>query len=565
MRIRPRSWRSCCAGVRAGSKPVARRADNYIIYTIRRNGGRIRLRENGNMSILTVTGCTHGYGARQLLDNVSFRLLAGEHVGLVGANGEGKSTFLNIIAGRLTPDEGKIEWCSRVTVGYLDQASTLTKGKTVRECLREAFDEMAKLEGEMLALYDAMATADPERAEAMMAEAAELGDRLEHGGYYTIDTRIDEVASGLGLLDIGMDRDVSMLSGGQRAKVLLAKLLLRNPMILILDEPTNFLDEGHIAFLTRFLQQYENAFILVSHDEKFLQDVVNVVYHVENAVLTRYTGSYKDFLAAHELRRRQNQQAFERQQKEIERLEDFIARNKARAATATLARSRQKQLDKMEIVTKERERPKPSFSFLEARTPSREVIRAESLVIGYNEPLNRPMDFLLLRGEKVAVRGVNGLGKTTLMKTLLGLIPALGGTVELGDFLSIGYFEQEDEGGEETALENIMSCFPNFTNAQARAALARMGLTKEHITSQVRVLSGGERARVRLCRLMNRECNFLVLDEPTNHLDVDAKAELTRALSEYRGTVLLVSHEPEFYSSFITRVVNLEEYTLKVI
>lgn len=358
------------------------------------------------MSILTVTGCTHGYGARQLLDNVSFRLLAGEHVGLVGANGEGKSTFLNIIAGRLTPDEGKIEWCSRVTVGYLDQASTLTKGKTVRECLREAFDEMAKLEGEMLALYDAMATADPEQAETMMAEAAELGDRLEHGGYYTIDTRIDEVASGLGLLDIGMDRDVSMLSGGQRAKVLLAKLLLRNPMILILDEPTNFLDEGHIAFLTRFLQQYENAFILVSHDEKFLQDVVNVVYHVENAVLTRYTGSYKDFLAAHELRRRQNQQAFERQQKEIERLEDFIARNKARAATATLARSRQKQLDKMEIVTKERERPKPSFSFLEARTPSREVIRAESLVIGYNEPLNRPMDFLLLRGEKVAVRSI---------------------------------------------------------------------------------------------------------------------------------------------------------------
>ena len=517
------------------------------------------------MSILTVTGCTHGYGARQLLDNVSFRLLAGEHVGLVGANGEGKSTFLNIITGKLAPDEGRIEWCSRVTVGYLDQASTLTKGKTVRECLREAFEGMASAEREMFTLYDGMGDADPERMQSMMDEAAEISAQLEHGGYYTIDTRINEVAEGLGLADIGLERDVSMLSGGQRAKVLLAKLLLQNPMILILDEPTNFLDEGHIAWLTRFLQGYENAFILVSHDEGFMQDVVNVVYHIENASLTRYTGTYRDFLAAYELKRRQNRQAFERQQKEIERLEDFIARNKARAATAALARSRQKRLDKMEIIEQERDRPKPVFGFREDRTPSREVIRAEGLVIGYTEPLTRPLDLLLLRGEKTAVKGVNGLGKTTLLRTLLGQIAPLAGSVQTGDFLSVGYFEQEDEGGSETALENIMSCFPDMSNGEARAALARMGLTREHITSQVRVLSGGEQAKVRLCRLMNRECNFLVLDEPTNHLDAEAKAELARALNLYRGTVLLVSHEPEFYADFVTRVINLEEYTTKIV
>ena len=517
------------------------------------------------MSILTVTNCTHGYGARQLLDNASFRLLAGEHVGLVGANGEGKSTFLNIITGELAPDEGKIEWCSRVTVGYLDQSSTLEKGKSVRQCLRNAFDHMAELEREMLSLYEDMATADEDKVEKMMEDASEISMQLEIGGYYTIDTKINEIADGLGLADIGLDRDVSCLSGGQRTKVLLAKLLLKKPMILILDEPTNFLDQEHIQWLTRFLQDYENAFILVSHDEGFMQSVVNVIYHIENAVLTRYTGTYKEFLAAYELKKRQNRQAYERQQKEIERLEDFIARNKARAATATLARSRQKQLDKMEMIDLERDRPKPVFGFREYRTPSREVIRAENIVIGYGEPLTKPMDFLLLRGEKVAIKGVNGLGKTTLLRTLLGQIDRLGGSVELGDFLSIGYFEQEDEGASITALEEIMNYFPHMSNGEARAALARMGLTSEHITSQVKVLSGGEKARVRLCKLMNRECNLLVLDEPTNHLDVDAKAELARALKEYRGTVLLVSHEPEFYEGFISRVVNLEEYTLKVI
>lgn len=308
------------------------------------------------MSILNVENVSHGFGARKILENASFRLLKGEHVGLVGANGEGKSTFLNIITGKLMPDEGKVEWCSRITTGYLDQHTVLTKGKSIREVLREAFQHMFDLEQEMLQIYEKMSDAAESEIDSMMEDVGEIQNTLEHNGFYIIDAKIEEVANGLGLGEIGLDRDVSELSGGQRAKVLLTKLLLQNPMILILDEPTNFLDVEHIMWLKNYLKNYENSFILVSHDIPFLNEVVNVIYHVENAVLTRYTGNYDQFQQMYQLKKNQIQQAYEKQQKEIERLEDFIARNKARVATTNMAKSRQKKLDKMDIIEKAREK-----------------------------------------------------------------------------------------------------------------------------------------------------------------------------------------------------------------
>lgn len=517
------------------------------------------------MSILSVEHVTHGFGARRILEDASFRLLKGEHVGLVGANGEGKSTFLNIITGKLSPDEGKISWCNRITTGYLDQYSTLTKGKTIREVLREAFQHLYDLEQEMLGMYEQMGDCSEEKLNYLMEQVGEIQDMLEHGGFYVIDSKIEEYANGLGLREIGLDRDVSELSGGQRAKVLLAKVLLQNPMILILDEPTNFLDENHIAWLTSFLKNYENAFILVSHDIPFLNEVVNVIYHVENAVLTRYTGNYNDFEEMYALKRRQLEQAYEKQQKEIAKLEDFVARNKARVATTNMAKSRQKKLDKMEVIELGRQKVKPSFAFRPARTPGRCVITAENLVIGYDEPLTRPLSFVLERNQKVAVKGVNGLGKSTLLKTLLGIQPAISGSVELDQFVEPGYFEQEENASDNTALDEIWKEYPSMTNGEVRAALAKCGLTNEHITSQMRVLSGGENAKVRLCRLMLREVNLLVLDEPTNHLDVDAKEELKKAVQEFRGTVLLVSHEPEFYENVVNEVWNVEDWTTKIV
>mgnify|MGYP002510206174 FL=1 len=293
------------------------------------------------MSVLNVEHVSHGFGARTILEDASFRLLKGEHVGLIGANGEGKSTFLNIITGQLQPDQGKVSWSSRVTVGYLDQHSVLKKGMTIRETLRTAFDDMFKLEQEMIALYDKMGEASPDEVEKMMNETSEIQDILDHNSFYTIDAKIEEIANGLGLGSIGLDKDVTDLSGGQRTKVLLTKLLLQNPTILILDEPTNYLDIEHIEWLTNYLKNYENAFILVSHDIPFLNSVINVIYHVENATLTRYTGDYEQFQAMYAMRKKQENAAFERQQQEIDRLEDFIARNKARVATRGMANSRQ--------------------------------------------------------------------------------------------------------------------------------------------------------------------------------------------------------------------------------
>ena len=518
------------------------------------------------MSILDVNNLSHGFGSRVILEDASFRLLKGEHVGLVGANGEGKTTFLDIITGNLMPDEGNVTWCNHITTGYLDQYSTLEKGKTIRDILRTAFDHMFELEAEMLALYDKMGDCTPEEMDRMMEEVGEIQSILESGEFYSLDAKIEEYARGLGLMDIGLEKDVSELSGGQRAKILLAKLLLENPMILILDEPTNFLDEEHIVWLTKFLQNYENAFILVSHDIPFLNSVVNVIYHIENAQLTRYTGDYYQFMDMYELKKRQLELAYKKQQKEIEHLKDFIARNKAKVATANLAKDRQKKLDRMDIIEMVKEKPKPVFGFSSARTPSREVITVKDLVIGYDHPLTKPLNFTVERNQKIAIKGVNGLGKTTLLKTLLGMIKPVSGEVEHGQFLEIGYFEQEEKAGNTTtALDEIWNMYPSMTNAEVRGALAKCGLTTDHITSQMQVLSGGENAKVRLCKLMLRDINLLVLDEPTNHLDIDAKEELKRALIEFKGTVILVSHEPDFYMDIATEVWSVEDWTTKIV
>ncbi len=517
------------------------------------------------MSILTVKNLTHGFGDRAIFNDVSFRLLKGEHVGLIGANGEGKSTFMNIITGTLEPDAGKVEWAKNVRVGYLDQHSVLHKGMTIRDVLKGAFGYLIKLEEQMNEIYDKMGSATPEELEQLLADVGDIQDLLTNNDFYLIDAKVEEIARGLGLGDIGLDRDVHDLSGGQRTKVLLAKLLLEKPDILLLDEPTNYLDEQHIEWLKRYLQEYENAFILVSHDIPFLNSVINLIYHMGNQELNRYVGDYDNFVQQYEAKKAQLESAYKRQQQEIEDLKDFVARNKARVSTRNMAMSRQKKLDNMEVIELAKEKPKPTFNFKEARTSGRLIFEAKSLVIGYDEPLCRPIDLLMERGQKIAIVGANGIGKTTLLRSLLGEIPALSGSVTKGDHLNIGYFEQEIKATvDETCIEAVWKNFPSMSQFEVRAALAKCGLTTKHIESKVAVLSGGEKAKVRLCNLINKETNVLVFDEPTNHLDVDAKDELKRALKAYKGSVLLISHEPEFYRDVATEVWNCESWTTKV-
>ncbi len=518
------------------------------------------------MSILNVSNLNHGFGDREILKNVNFRLLKGEHVGLIGANGEGKSSFMNIITGKLEPDEGQVEWSKRVRVGYLDQHASLEKGMTIRDVLRTAFKYLFDLEGEMQEMYLKMGDVDERELIQLLEEVGTIQDILDHNDFYVIDAKIDEIAKGLGLDEIGLEKDVHDLSGGQRTKVLLAKLLLEKPDILLLDEPTNYLDEQHIEWLKRYLNSYENAFLLISHDISFLNSVINLIYHIEDKELSRYVGDYDNFQKVYEAKKSQLEAAYNRQQQEIADLEDFVRRNKARVATRNMAMSRQKKLDKMDVIELAREKPKPQFSFKEGRTAGKLVFKTNDLVIGYDEALTKPLNLMLERGQKIALTGANGLGKTTLLKSILGLIPAFSGSVELGDNLEIGYFEQEmKENNNNSCIEEIWQEFPGWTQYEVRAALARCGLTTKHIESKVMVLSGGEQAKVRLCKIMNKNSNILLLDEPTNHLDVDAKEELKRALKAYKGGILLISHEPEFYREVATEIWNCEGWSTKIV
>lgn len=516
------------------------------------------------MSILNVTNLSHGFGDRAIFHDVSFRLLKGEHIGLIGANGEGKSTFMNIVTSKLMPDEGKIEWSKHVHVGYLDQHAMLEKGMTLRSVLQSAFSYLFDLEEKMNQLCDSMGSAEGDALQEMIEELGTIQDLLTMHDFYNIDSKVEEVAHALGLDDIGLECDVTDLSGGQRTKLLLGKLLLEKPDILLLDEPTNYLDVSHIEWLKRYLIDYENAFILISHDISFLNSVVNIIYHMENQALNRYVGNYDKFLEVYEMKKAQLEAAYKRQQKEIEELEDFVARNKARVSTRNMAMSRQKKLDKMDVIELAKEKPKPEFNFKEARAAGRYIFQTTDLVIGYDDPLSSPLTLSMERGEKIALVGANGIGKTTLLKSILGLIPALDGTVTLGDYLSIGYFEQEmAPGNTTTCLEELWKEFPGYTQYEVRSALAKCGLTTKHIESQVRVLSGGEQAKVRLCKLINKETNILLLDEPTNHLDVDAKDELKRALKAYKGSILLICHEPDFYEDVVTKVWDCSKWTTK--
>ena len=516
------------------------------------------------MSILNVEKLSHGFGDRAIFNDVSFRLLKGEHIGLIGANGEGKSTFMSIVTGKLKPDEGKVEWAKNVRVGYLDQHAELKKGMSIKDVLKQAFDFLFEMEANMNSMYEQMTDADESQIEALMEEVGTIQDLLMAHDFYTIDAKIDEIARAFNLDELGLDKDVTQLSGGQRTRICMAKLLLEKPDILLLDEPTNYLDEHHIEWLRRYLQEYENAFVLISHDMEFLDSVINIIYHMENQKLDRYVGSYQKFLEVYEMKKSQLEAAYKKQQQEIADLTDFVARNKARVATRNMAMSRQKKLDKMEVIELAREKPKPEFLFKEARTAGKLIFETKDLIIGYDEALSRPINMTMERGEKIVLYGANGIGKTTLLKSILGLCPSLSGSVSLGDYLSIGYFEQEmTEDNPNTCIEEIWKEFPSFNQYEVRSALAKCGLTTKHIESKVKVLSGGEQAKVRLCKLINRESNVLLLDEPTNHLDIDAKAELKRALKDYKGSILLICHEAAFYEDIVSKKIDCSEWALR--
>ena len=515
------------------------------------------------MSILTVENMSHSFGDRVIFKNAAFRLLRGEHIGLIGANGEGKSTFMKIITGELLPDDGTIEWNKKFSIGYMDQHVDLKSGNTTLTTLKGAFSKLFDIEKKINNLCNELGTMDKNELAKAIDKLSNLQEILDKNDFYSINTKIQSTAAGLGIREL-LDKDVSALSGGQRTKVLLAKLLLETPDILLLDEPTNHLDEEHIEWLKNYLINYENAFILISHDNSFLNSVVNVVYHLEHKILARYEGNYDYFIRLYEIRKEQRLIEYKEQQNEIAKLEDYIRKNKVRTATAKQAKAREKKLNKIERIEIKKNTIKPHFNFKCAKMPESIIFRTNNLVIGYITPLSKPLNLKMKRGEKIAITGANGLGKTTLLKSLLGLLEPIDGQVTLSEYTKVGYFEQEiAENNTNTVLYDVWNTFPDLTQTEVRSDLAKCGLTRQHIDSPINILSGGEQAKVRLCKLINRPTNILVLDEPTNHLDIYAKDELKRALKEYEGSIILVCHEPEFYEDIVANVWNCEDWTIK--
>ena len=501
------------------------------------------------MSILNVEHLTHGFGDRAIFEDVSFRLLKGEHIGLVGANGEGKSTFMSIVTGKLMPDEGKVEWAKNVHAGYLDQHAVLEKGMTIGQVLKSAFDPLLKKEERMNEICDKLGTADPDEMDALMEELGTIQDELTLHDFYAIDAKVEEVARALGLLDLGLDRDVTDLSGGQRTKVLLAKLLLEKPDILLLDEPTNYLDEEHIAWLKRYLLDYENAFILISHDIPFLNSVVNIIYHMENQELNRYVGDYDHFQEVYAVKKAQLEAAYRKQQQEISELKDFVARNKARVSTRNMAMSRQKKLDKMDVIELAAEKPKPEFKFRYGRTPGKMLFETHDLVIGYDEPLSKPLNFTMERGQKIALVGTNGIGKTTLLRILAGTEVPDEGSRTVANHVVLRFLEQNPQmPADMSVLEYVLQGEKEEDRwiLEPDAKTLLMTFELNDFNQPCGQLSGGQKKRAELAKTLLRPADILILDEPTNGLDPSGIHEirnLIKSLPElYDCTVLISSH-----------------------
>lgn len=512
------------------------------------------------MSVLNVENITFGYDDKTILKSISFRLLKGEHVGLIGSNGAGKTTLFNILYGSIIPDEGFISKPSSIKIGYLDQHSELDGSLTIMNTLRTAFADLYRIEKTMLETAEKMVAASDSDLEKLMRDFGRLQEQLQSSDFYRIDSLISNVASGLGLLVLGLDTPVGQLSGGQRTKIKLGKLLLENPDLLLLDEPTNYLDKEHVDWLAEYLSSYPNSFIVISHNTELLNRITNVIFNLEYAVLKRYPGNYNKFLMLQEEEHKKYVLEYNRQQQQISKLEDYISKNLVRASTTKQAQSRRKQLEKIDRLEKPKKLPKPAFGFSYSREASRLIFASHQLSIGYNYPIMSSLDFKLTKGEKIAITGCNGIGKTTLLKTIMGILQPLGGMIEFGDFLHPVYFEQEGKLKDVTPMEEVWAAFPQKTQKEIREALAKCGLKQEHVLQKMSALSGGEQSKVRLCKLMLTPGNWLLLDEPTNHLDVNAKQALKDALIAFPGTVLLVCHEQEFYQDWVTGVWDMESY-----
>ncbi|MER1265370.1 ABC-F family ATP-binding cassette domain-containing protein [Bacillus sp. C2(2022)] len=522
------------------------------------------------MMILQVNQLSKSFGADTILTNIKLEVRSRDRIAVVGRNGAGKSTLLKIIAGKLSYEKGDIIKPKDLTMGYLDQHSGLDSKLTLKEELLSVFDFLKKMEKEMRAIEEKMAQAGPDKLESLMKTYDRLQQEFKDKGGYQYEAEVRSVMHGLGFAGFDDSVRVQDLSGGQKTRLALGKMLLTKPDLLILDEPTNHLDIDTLTWLEQYLQSYSGAILIVSHDRYFLDKVVTQVYEITRSQSKKYIGNYSSYLQLKAEQLERETKLYEKQQDEIAKLQDFVDRNLARASTTKRAQSRRKQLERMEIMDKPLgDEKSASFRFEITRQSGNDVLRVEDLTVSYQDqpPLLRSLDFRITRGESVALVGPNGIGKSTLLKALIQKLQPVSGTIATGSHVSIGYYDQEQAEltSSKRVLDELWDDYPEMNEKDIRTCLGNFLFSGEDVLKPVHALSGGEKARLALAKLMWQKANFLILDEPTNHLDLDSKEVLENALIDYPGTILFVSHDRYFINRIATKVLELsrdkaEEY-----
>lgn len=519
------------------------------------------------MILLQVNQLSKYYGAELILSNIKLEVKSRDRIALVGRNGAGKSTLLKIIAGHLSHDGGEIIKPKEVTIGYLAQNTGLESSLSIWDEMLTVFDSLRKMERNLRQLEEQMSDPsvmnDPMKYDRVLKEYDVLQIQFKDEGGYQFEADIRSVLHGLNFSSFDYSTKIASLSGGQKTRLALAKLLLTNPDILILDEPTNHLDIETLSWLEQYLQGYEGAILIVSHDRYFLDKVVNQVYEISRNHIQKFTGNYSSYLDQKAENFERDMKMYEKQQEEIGKLQDFIQRNLTRASTTKRAQSRRKKLEKMEMLDRPQgDEKSASFSFEIDRQSGNDVLKAEELAVGYdNQKISQGLSFRISRGDSIALVGPNGIGKSTLLKSLVGKLPLLAGTYQFGSNVTIGYYDQEQAEltSNKRVLNELWDDYPLQNEKDIRTVLGNFLFSGDDVLKNVSTLSGGEKARLALAKLMMQKANLLILDEPTNHLDLDSKEVLENALIDYPGTILFVSHDRYFINRIASKVFELSK------
>jgi len=508
------------------------------------------------MPIVEINNIKFKYTDNNLYNNISFTMEKGEHIVLVGPNGSGKSTLMKIIAGKISPDDGTVKWTNNIKYSYLDQYLEVNKNITISEYLYGTYSKLFNEEERMNKIYETLGDLNPNEMEKQLNIAESIREYLEQNDFYNIETEINHCIVGLGLKNVDKERIVANLSGGEKMKVFLCKMLLEKPDCILMDEPTNFLDKEHVEWLIDYLKGYKNSFLVISHDKEFLRGIANIVYAIESKNLSKYKGNYDYYLKERDLRVKQHEDAYERQQDLIKRTNIFIEKNITRASTTKMAQSRRKMLEKLDIIERPDHEYQPFIKFPYQKNPSDNVLFIENLLIGYDKPLLPELTYKIKSNERVEILGKNGIGKSTLIKTLMGKLKAISGNFKYNPSVVINYFSQEEELDMTiNAIDYIRILYPMFTLEECLKSLAPLGIKGDLARKPLSGLSGGELCRVRLSRMTLKKSNLLVLDEPTNHLDQITKNALKDAIDDYDGAVILVSHEKGFADTIVDTVI----------